>query len=325
MSKIKKENTNSKKHSSSKSGSVYQKIHTPPGGLSHNDNNSMSTLKSLPKNHSKEGKNTDMELKSDQSNKNNTASFRIQDLSESKKTKKKLLNTIPNQQNTSLELEKEKNNHHINFVSLAEKVTLDENNVREKYMDKETEKTINKYLILSSDMIERNTKKCNKCNKEYDEKTITKIISECGHELCSSCYKNLKSQLCEHFKTTEQICHNGENIYHKVCPQCSLRFKIVKVSEKYVVFCLGQKTDKYKFDNGGYLNIHLCLFPDNTTETYSYIAYYRHNKVKNRIIELFKNGYVFIIQDSKTVMKWMDEVRLDAFKNNNNIVYTYKN
>jgi len=135
---------------------------------------------------------------------------------------------------------------------------------------------------------------CCVCMEKFSDKKIKKKIL-CKHPLCTECYINLKSNKC---------------------PIC--RRKIVtKLINKYVIICLGDKSQGSKFYNGGYGSINLVFLPPDPTtqkefEIISNISFDGAMKLYfiKRLNDVLMHNYSIVLQDVKNTKQWLKDVRI---------------
>lgn len=158
----------------------------------------------------------------------------------------------------------------------------------------------------------------NSCCICYEDLTpANQLYVECKHYLCKKCYNGLQFMLCH---TLPNPCHKPEdNFVHKLCPICRTKIKEVKPANKFAILCLGQRTLMNEFMNGGYDGAFIFTYSDSDDQKflcseYPNITYNNNNKLLQKIKDLYKNNYVFVLQDYPKMKEWLKNVSINIFQ-----------
>lgn len=241
---------------------------------------------------------------------------------------------------------KERNEQDLNFMKNNSKLNnsgqKQESVIKDNYLNENENVTINENTLLASNtFMTENTQKyvlqfieefnktknkkndmelCPKCKQKLDNNYK---YSSCGHNVCSKCCEKLEIKLCQSFDTNNKIvaCHEvNQNISHRVCPVCSQRFRQIKLTDKYVVFCLGKKVTSYISHNGGYANVFLIFIGTGKTIKFDHVTWEKNSKIIEHLNKLSKDEYTLLVQDPILVNKWATAVMIDFFKKSLNVI-----
>ena len=165
----------------------------------------------------------------------------------------------------------------------------------EKYLDPYVLGKIKGLLEGASRHLEvKDVFECVVCLEDRDKTSLAPL--PCGHELCVFCYEILNP---------------------KICPLCRRPASLLFFSTHYMLFCLGEKTSKNLFENGGLLTVKLLFLPDFKDQSQTYfreVKYYEHNLERRRLIDSLLEaslaGYVLVLQESKQAKQWFRSVEL---------------
>lgn len=132
----------------------------------------------------------------------------------------------------------------------------------------------------------------------YDEiKKRDTVYMNCSHNVCIGCMKMIK---------------DGK------CPMCRGKIWDTYDNDKFCIVSLGEPTDKYNFDNGGYKSVKLTFLPPHNGRDIIVIKNLKYNEndpkkeMFNFIIDqCIDSGYSIIIQDKEKFKKWAEYVYLD--------------
>lgn len=161
-------------------------------------------------------------------------------------------------------------------------------------------KNVDNYLKIKND---NNEYECCVCLE--NKYLINMIDTICKHKVCNTCF---------------DLLHN------KVCPLCRIELTRNIYKEKICLIFLGEKTNKYIFENGGYLSIKLIPIPkynDIYFKVFRDITYFE-NANKDSFIDfvndLKNDGYTFIAHDVENFKKWASNNYINESININDFI-----
>lgn len=136
----------------------------------------------------------------------------------------------------------------------------------------------------------------------YEEvKKIDTLYTPCNHNVCIKCSQYLKKN---------------------ICPMCRGNICETYGNTKFCIVCLGEKTEKYTFDNNGYKSIKLLILPkynNSNIEVFRNITYHNDCSSKNKFVnllqDLYSNGYSIILQDKPRTLEWLKYMYIDIYIN----------
>ena len=138
---------------------------------------------------------------------------------------------------------------------------------------------------------------------------------------CCVCYEQLKKKDTVYMECNHDVCIECSGlIKNNKCPMCRRDIWELYSNDKFCIVTLGEKTERYTFDNGGYHSVKVLLLPEldsKQSKVFRNIEFNEDNPTKQSFLDLLNlandNGYTMIIQNRQEFMKWADYMYIDWF------------